>query len=122
MAMSSTDLVGRFRLFEEGAPVVSAEQNLVNYLHEYSDRPFVKDELLARLEDLQKKGLKMRIRRMGKDLDDLYWTFGKIHGLENIAFAEEADLKATNGDPIALQLLVNRLEGGKAFESSFEEL
>jgi hypothetical protein len=52
MAMSSTDLVGRFRLFEEGAPVVSAEQNLVNYLHEYSDRPFVKDELLARLEDL----------------------------------------------------------------------
>lgn len=102
--------------------MVSAEQNLVNYLHEYSDRPFVKDELLARLEDLQKKGLKMRIRRMGKDLDDLYWTFGKIHGLENIAFAEEADLKATNGDPIALQLLVNRLEGGKASETSFEEL
>lgn len=121
--MSSTDLVGRFRLFENGAPGVSAEQSLVNYLHEYSDRPFVKDELLAKLEDMQNKGLKMRIRRMGKDLDDLHWHFGKIHGLENIAFAEEADLKAVGGDPIALQLLVNRLDGGvRATPSSFEEI
>ncbi|MFO0117422.1 MAG: hypothetical protein ACK521_07365 [bacterium] len=89
MAMSSTDLVGRFRMFENENTGPSAEQNLVDYLHEYSDRPFVKDERLARLNDMQKKGHKMRIRRMGKDLDDIYWSLGKIHGLENIAYADE---------------------------------
>lgn len=122
MAMSSTDLVGRFRLFENGAPQASVEQSLVNYLHEYSDRPFVKDELIEKLNDMQKKGIRMRIRRMGKDLDDLYWHFGKIHGLENIAFAEEAELKEVNGDPIALQLLVNKYDGRGPVETSFEEL
>jgi hypothetical protein len=27
-----------------------------------------------------------RVKRLGKDLDDLFWTYGKIHGLENLAF------------------------------------
>jgi hypothetical protein len=35
-------------------------------------------------------------------LDNLFWSFGKIHGLENIAFADDKELEATNGNPVAL--------------------
>jgi len=42
----------------------------------------------------------MRIRRMGKDLDDIYWSIGKIHGLENIAYVDDNELLTRGGDPI----------------------
>jgi hypothetical protein len=32
----------------------------------------------------------------------MFWTFGKIHGLENIAFADPAEVKATNGNPVKI--------------------
>ena len=111
MAMSTTDLVGRFRIFENESTGPSTEQNLINYLHEYSDRPFVKDELLARLDEMQKKGRRMRIRRMGKDLDDIYWSIGKIYGLENIAYVDDKELLTHGRDPIKLQMLVNKVNG-----------
>ena len=98
--MSQTDLIGRFRMFADPIPGQSAEQSLVNYLHEYSDKPFVKDELMERLAEMQKKGHKMRIRRMGKDKDDFFWAFGKIHGLENIIYVDKEDLMKVAGDPI----------------------
>lgn len=101
LAMSSTDLVGKFRIFENQT-VASAEGNLMNYLHEYSDRPFIKDELTERLREMEKKGHKMRIRRMGKDRDDVFWHFGKIHGLENIALIPDEKLLEACNDPIQL--------------------
>lgn len=45
---------------------------------------------------------KVRIRRLGKDQDDFFWTYGKIHGLENIAYATEEELKASAGNPILI--------------------
>lgn len=50
-----------------------------------------------------------KIKRMGKDKDDLFWSFGKVHGLENIAFADSQELAATQGDPWRLQQLVNKI-------------
>ena len=88
LMLSNTDLVGRFRMFENQS-VQSAEKDIIKYLHEYSDRPFVKDELVERLRDMERKGHRMRIRRMGKDLDNIFWHFGKIHGLENIAYIDD---------------------------------
>lgn len=117
---SNSDLVGRFRMFENNKSGQSAEQDIVKYLHEYSDRPFVKDELLERLRDMERKGHKMRVRRMGKDRDDIYWYFGKIHGLENIACIDDELLKKAAGDPIMLQKLVNKVERGLAKPESFE--
>lgn len=68
----------------------------------------------------------MRIRRMGKDSDDFFWTFGKIHGLENIVFCDEKEVLETQGDPIALQILVNKAKptdnSGKSFEDIELEL
>lgn len=108
--MSATDLVGRFRMFEN-QPITSAESNLMNYLHEYSDRPFIKDELTERLKEMEMKGHKMRVRRMGKDANNTFWHFGKIHGLENIALIPDEQLEAVVHDPVKLQKLVNTVEG-----------
>lgn len=58
---------------------------------------------------------------MGKDLNDIYWYFGKIHGLENIAFIDDESLNATGGDPVLLQKLINSVEGSPSTPSSFEE-
>ena len=44
-----------------------------------------------------------KIKRMGKDKDDLFWSFGKIHGLENIAFVDSKELNAAGGDPWRVQ-------------------
>lgn len=32
----------------------------------------------------------------------MFWSFGKIHGLENIAFADPEEVKATNGNPVSI--------------------
>lgn len=52
-----------------------------------------------------------RIKRAGKDKDPIFWTFGKIHGLENIAFVDEQELIETNGNPVKIQKLVDKVEG-----------
>lgn len=58
--------------------------------------------------------------KLGKDKDDIFWKFGKIHGLENIAFVDPKDLEAAAGNPVRLQKLVNDVEGSKLKMSSFE--
>jgi hypothetical protein len=62
-----------------------------------------------------------RVKRLGKDLDDLFWTYGKIHGLENLAFVDADKLKATNGNPVKIQKLVNEVEGSNVLYSSPEK-
>jgi len=51
---------------------------------------------------------KWKVRREGKDADDLFWMYGKIHGLENVAFVSDEDIQEANGDPAALQRLCDR--------------
>ena len=55
-------------------------------------------------------GKVFQVKRSGKDTDDFFWQFGKIHGLENIAFADPAELAATEGNPIKLQRLLNKTQ------------
>jgi hypothetical protein len=52
---------------------------------------------------------KFRIKRMGKDTDDVFWQLGKIHGLENLAHVDEAELEACNGNPQRIQMLVDKV-------------
>ena len=61
---------------------------------------------ISEQEDLTKI---FRIKRSGKDADDIFWNFGKIHGLENIAYCSDADIDATGGNPYLLQKLVNKV-------------
>jgi hypothetical protein len=50
---------------------------------------------------------KWKIKRAGKDKDDIFWSLGKIHGLENIAFLTEDQMLSTGGDPFKLQHAVD---------------
>lgn len=50
-----------------------------------------------------------QVKRAGKDKDDMFWSFGKIHGLENIAFLDEKELLACNGNPFLIQRLVDKV-------------
>ena len=47
------------------------------------------------------------IKRQGKDKSDVFWLLGKIHGLENIAFCDAADLNQVGGNQVKLQRLLN---------------
>ena len=51
-----------------------------------------------------------QVKRSGKDLDDFYYTFGKVHGIENIAFVDPDELAATKGNPVSIQRLVNKVD------------
>ena len=45
---------------------------------------------------------KFQVKRRGKDRDNIFYAFGKIHGLENIALCDKDEVLATKGNPIAL--------------------
>lgn len=63
-----------------------------------------------------------RVKIAGKDKDPMFWSFGKIHGLENIAFADPEEIKATNGNPVKIQKIVNKYDGPNFTINSFEHL
>ena len=66
---------------------------MIAYLSRTGEQPITKDEMLSNIvtQIAEKKGLydMMQVRRYGKDKDPIFWSFGKIHGLENIAFADK---------------------------------
>ena len=105
------DLVGRFRLYEN-VEHVSREDAVLNHLAMYAKDPLTKPELVDQMmKNISKQvdlGEVFRVKRSGKDADDFFWQFGKIHGLENIAFADPAEVAACSGNPVALQQLVNK--------------
>ena len=110
--MGSHDLVGRFRLFEkDNTP--SEEDRLLDHLAMYDKDPLSKPELIEhmvkRISEKTDLTEVFRIRRQGKDLNPFFWSFGKIHGLENIAFCDPKDLAETRGNPYKLQQLVNKV-------------
>jgi len=61
---------------------------------------------------------------MGKDKNDLFWKYGKIHGLENIAYCSIEEIQECQGDPIELQKLINKKmdEVKPPIAGSFDEL
>lgn len=98
-------MVSKFRLFEN-IETPDTRTELSDYLTTYSTKPFTKSEMMDHLAlntltrtDVSKL---FRVKRGGKDKDDMFWSFGKIHGLENIAFADPEEVKATNGNPVKI--------------------
>jgi len=71
---------------------------------------------------------KFRIKRMGKDRNDVFWQLGKIHGLENLAFVSDDEIEACQGNPQKLQQLVDRVNDSAkplppaTFDKLIEEL
>lgn len=90
----------------ENVDTLDTKSDIANYLALYSDKPITKDEMMDKIffTALQQVDLSKlyTVRRMGKDTDPMFYTFGKIHGLENIAFADPAEIKETNGNPVKI--------------------
>jgi hypothetical protein len=122
---SSNDIVGKFRLFET-FDKFDSHDDVASYLSVYSTQPLTKNEMLDNLALQALKefdlGKMFRVKRAGKDKDPLFWSFGKIHGLENIAFADPEEIKATNGNPVKIQQIVDRADPNKLQVHSFEHL
>lgn len=66
---------------------------------------------------------KFRIKRQGKDSDDFYWMFGKIHGLENLAYVDPEKILEAKGNPVSIQELANQVKPQDIKgHASYEEL
>ena len=114
------DLVGRFRLFDKiseaqaGDSPSKTEEDILDYLSVYSKDPLSKPELVNHMmKKLCEKGNiaeKFQIKRSGKDLNEIYWQFGKIHGLENIGQLSDEEFAKLDGNPVTLQQAVNRIK------------
>lgn len=106
------DLVGRFRAFENQKGS-SEEDKLLDHLAMYDKDPLSKPELLdhmmKRISETADLSQVFQIKRQGKDKNPFFWQFGKIHGLENIAHCDAAELEQTKGNPVALQRLINKV-------------
>ncbi len=76
------------------------------YLSVYGTKATTRNEMMDNIASqlLQKEDIAslFKVKRGGKDRDDLFWSFGKIHGLENIAFADPAEILATGGNPVMI--------------------
>ena len=106
------DLISKFRLFEGNTASADTKTEVESYIDLYSQGPATKADLLNRMADNLPVNPdfanKFQVKRMGKDKDDIFWAFGKIHGLENIAYCSLEDVMKTEGDPMALQHLVDQ--------------
>ena len=135
-ASQEPDLVGRFRVFDKVAEAqgddepTSTEAELLDYLSIHARDPLTKPEivnhLMKKIEKEDKISEKFRIKRQGKDKNDIYYSFGKIHGLENIAFVPEDKLRETKGNPVLIQDLINQVKpedvpGFASYEEVVEE-
>jgi hypothetical protein len=122
---STQDLVARFRMFEniEG---VDTKGDIASYLGIYTTKPFSRTEFMDRAMTAQMKEMDVsklfRVKKNGRDRDPMFWSFGKIHGLENIAFADPEEIKATNGNPVKIQRIINSQEEPDLKIHSYEHL
>jgi hypothetical protein len=110
----------------ENIPTVDSGTDLLNYLSMYSTKPFTKAELLDKMmlkamEDVDVTKL-FRVKSNGRDRDPMFWSFGKIHGLENIAFADPNEIKETKGNPVKIQSIINRVDAPNIQIDSYEHL
>jgi hypothetical protein len=122
---SSQDMVSKFRLFET-FDTHDPKGDIADYLTVYGTDPLTKTEMIDNLAIHALKefdlGKLFRVKRAGKDKDPYFWSFGKIHGLENIAFADSDEVKDTHGNPVKIQKIVDRFEGAPLTINSHEHL
>jgi len=103
---SSQDMVSKFRLFET-FETPNPKGDIADYLSVYGTEPLTKTEMIDNIALHAMKEFNVaqlfQVRRTGKDKDPFFWSFGKIHGLENIAFADPEELRDTKGNPVKIQ-------------------
>ena len=121
-------MVGKFRIFDSQGTSASAENDTRNYVSTFSTEALTEPEILHNLQEAAKNNVNekpkdhgWRVKRLGPDESDHYWFFGKIHGLENIAYLTPEQIKACNGNPVKLQLAINEVEKPRGQPQTYEQ-
>ena len=65
-------------------------------------KPELVEHMVKRISETVDLSKVFEIKRQGKDQSDVFWLLGKIHGLENIAFCDAADLAQVKGNSVKL--------------------
>lgn len=104
--------LSKFRLFDGEVANADAPRDIESYLDVYQNGPLTKAEMLNRFnngrEVDENYAKNFQIKRSGKDKDDIFWEFGKLHGLENIVYVDPDEAAACMGDPVQMQILLNK--------------
>lgn len=119
------DCISRFRSTEQFKNPTNIQNTLTQYLATtaVTSRKELEKEILEIFPKTFNPYLSnKRVKRVDKDADDIFWWFGKIHGLENIAFLSEDDIKRSKGNPIILQDMISNARPSKPPASSFDGL
>jgi len=100
------------------------KKDVIRRLAAYCEDPYTKPELIQKLAEYDESDelSKFRVKRVGVDADPIFWTYGKIHGLENIAFVDPKKLAECEGNPVAIQRLINEVEDVARYNSHEEML
>lgn len=111
---SENDLVAKFRVFEN-ENVRDDKKTVLRHLVTYAEDPYTKPELIARMAELADEdsvdlSKVFRVKRVGLDRNDLFWAFGKLHGLENIGLVDPKKLAECEGNPVMIQELLNAVD------------
>ena len=86
-------------------------------------KPELVEHMVKRISETVDLSKVFEIKRQGKDQSDVFWLLGKIHGLENIAFCDAADLAQVSGNSVKLQRLINQVTPSSVPGfSSYEEV
>lgn len=93
---------------------------LINNVEDLSKNSII-DALLAKANEESEFVNSKRIKRTGNDANDIKYFFGKIHGLENIAYLTQEQFDSVSNNPVALQWLVNSVVPPIAPAASYEE-
>ena len=120
----SNDVISRFRNMDARPDNFTPAETISQYLETSTatSRNELEQGVLDCLPEREDRFKNMRIKRMDRDTDDIFWWFGKIHGLENIAFLDDSEIKKTKGNPAHLQQLVNEVKHQDPPARSFDAL
>lgn len=99
--LANHELISKFRFFDGDYANADAKDDMENYLDLYTSGPLTKADMLQRISDGrsvdERFAKNFEIKRRGRDTNDIFWQYGKIHGLENIAYLDKEQIvKAGN--------------------------
>jgi hypothetical protein len=120
----SNDIISRFRDVDDRKDAGNDSDHLQNYIATCAanSREQLEEDLKNLVPVRESKYRNKRIKRADRDADDIYWTFGRIHGLENIANIPDNILLSPDMSPEKLQELCAQAKPNGVQFHTFDDL
>lgn len=118
------DILSKFRAADKPSFTNESQLDIVRKLSQYADLSTngINKAIEAEAEERLSAGDLYRVKRIGRDENDIHFMFSKIHGLENIKYVEDHILKECAGDPVKLQRAIYEAKIPQITANSYEEL